>query len=249
MPNTMLASHKTPLHYAPISLCEGEQGSGKSVYVVSEAVDATFANVTSIKLANGQTFRCSTVYDSMGFPIIGQVKVHLSTKDIIVKCPAGSCVTADDIRIFANFHFYGIRAVYLTMAQILEYLNDGVITYGYLYLDEHYMGGNAREGTSVIVKAITKLSNQMRKKHIFLTYLTPNARQIDWIERSAVRKHILCQNYNEETHMVTYTIQETGTHGTRTKSFYAATYFPYYWTDEQISMGDNAIGKAIQAAM
>jgi hypothetical protein len=248
MVNNLVSNRHKPLAYAPISLVEGEQGSGKNVYVCSEAVDATFANATSIKLADGHEFKCSPVLDDGGYPIIGKVKVHLSTKDLIVKCPAGSCVIAEDVRVYANFHFYGIRAAYFTLAQIIEHLNDGTIGFGYLYLDEHYMGGNAREGMSTVVRAITKLTNQMRKKHIHLTYLTPHARQIDWLERSSVRKRVFCESYDEETHMCTYTVQEKGVRGTRTKQYYAATYFKYYWTDEQISMGETAVGKAILAA-
>jgi hypothetical protein len=188
------------------------------------------------------------VLTSSGYPIIGKVRVHLSTKDLVVKCPEGSCVIAEDVRIFANFHFYGIRAVYFTMAEIIEHLNDGTIRYGFLYLDEHYMSGNAREGMSPVVRAVTKLGNQMRKKHLHLTYITPVARQLDFLERSNVRKRVLCQDYNEETHIITYSVQEKGTKGTRVKSYYAATYFPYYFTDEHFAMGDNQIGRAILAA-
>jgi hypothetical protein len=249
MLNTVLPNDRTkPLHYAPITLCEGEQGSGKSCVAVSEVVDITYSNATSIKLAGGQEFKVSPVLNEGGFPVIGQVKVHLPTKDLVVKCPVGSCVIAGDIRIYANFHFYGIRASFLTMSEILEGLNNGTISYGYLILDEHYMGGNAREAMNPVVKAITKLSNQMRKRHIYLTYISPFARQLDWIERASVRRHILCQSYNEDTHMVTYTIRQSGQRGTRTKSFYAKTYFPYYWTDELFGMSEQQIGSAIAAA-
>jgi hypothetical protein len=248
MTNNLVFNRHKPLAFAPISLIEGDQGSGKTNYVCSEAVDVTFANATSIKLADGHVFPCSPVLGDGGYPVIGKVKVHLSTKDIIVKCPAGSVVIAEDIRIYANFHFYGIRAVFFTTAQIIEHLNDGTIRYGYLYFDEHYKDANARENGSVIVKTITKLSNQMRKKHLYVSYLTPFARQIDWIERASVRKRVYCTNYDEETHMITYDIQEKGHKGVRTKSYDASTYFPYYWTDEHFAMGEREIGKAIMAA-
>ena len=80
--------------------------------------------------------------------------------------------------------------VYFTTAQIIEHLNDGTIRYGYLYFDEHYKDANARENNSVVVKTITKLSNQMRKKHLHVTYITPFARQLDWIEvASSIREY------------------------------------------------------------
>ena len=248
MINNLVVNRHKPLAFAPISLIEGDQGAGKSNYCVSEAVDVTFANATSIKLADGHEFKCSGILNDGGYPIIGKVRVHLSTKDIIVKCPAGSVVIADGVRIYANFHFYGIRAVYFTMAQILEHLNDGTIRYGYLYMDEHYKDANARENGNVVVKAITKLNNQMRKKHLYLSYITPFARQIDWQERASVRKRIYCSDYNEETHIITYDIQEKKHRGIRTKTYDASVYFPYYFTDEHFAMGETAIGKAILAA-
>jgi len=248
MNNMLLENRNKPLAFAPITMIEGDQGSGKSNMAASEAVDITFANATSIILVDGHEFKCSPVLDEAGYPSIGKVRVHLPTKDIIVKCPAGSCVVAEDVRIYANFHFYGIRAVYFTTAQIIEHLNDGTIRYGYLYFDEHYKDANARENGSVVVKAITKLSNQMRKKHLHVSYITPFARQLDWIERASVRKRIYCQEYNEETHIITYTIQEKGKKGTRTKTYDASVYFPYYRTDEHFAMGDNEVGKAIRAA-
>ena len=248
MINNLVTNRNKPLAFAPISLVEGDQGAGKSNYCVSEAVDVTFANATSIKLVDGQEFKCSPVLTDKGYPVVGRVRVHLSTKDIIVKCPAGSCVIAEDVRIYSNFHFYGIRAVYFTTSQIIEHLNDGTIRYGYLYMDEHYKDANARENGNVVVKAITSLNNQMRKKHLYMTYITPFARQIDWQERASVRKRVYCKEYNEETHIITYDIQEKGHRGVRTKSYDASVYFPYYWTDEHFAMSDTKIGKAILAA-
>jgi hypothetical protein len=237
----------TPLSYAPISLYEGEQGSGKSGAVVAEAVDVTFANVTSIKLANSLEFSASPALNSRGKPMIGWVTVHLKDKDIVAKCPEGSCVIADTIKIYANFHYYGIRAVYMTMAEIIEHLNDGTISYGYLDLDEHYMSGNAREGMSPVVKVITQLSNQMRKRHLYLNYLSPHARMLDWIERSAVRKHVFC-SCDEDTKMITLNIREKGHKKMRTVTYYAGTYFPYYDSDELMPLSETKINRAIASA-
>ena len=114
MTNNLVFNRHKPLAFAPISLIEGAQGAGKTNMAVSEAVDVTFANATSIKLVDGHEFKCSPVLSDSGYPVIGKVKVHLSTKDLVVKCPAGSVVVAEDIRIYANFHFYGIRAGFFT---------------------------------------------------------------------------------------------------------------------------------------
>ena len=247
-PSLRLPDPKLPLNQAPITLCEGTQGKGKNLFCVSEAVDLTFANATSIKLTNGQIFNVSPVLTEKGYPIIGKVIVHLPHKDIMANCPVGSCVIADGVRIYGNFHFFGIRAAYLTIGEVINYLNEGLISHAYLYLDEHYLVGNAREWMSPQSKAITQLTNQMRKGHIHLTYITPFARQIDTLERASVYRNVLCENYNPETHMATYSMKQEGQHGAITREYYAATYFPYYLTDEKIQMSKDKIGRAIEAA-
>jgi len=247
-PSLRLPDPKIPLNKAPITLVEGTQGKGKNTYCVSEAVDLTFANATSIRLAGGEVFKVSPVLTVKGYPIIGKVIVHLAHKDIVAKCPIGSCVIADGVRVFANFHFYGIRSAYLTIGEVLNYLNEGLISHAYLYLDEHYLVANAREWMSSQSKAITQLSNQMRKGHIHLTYITPFARQIDTLEKASVSKNVLCEIYDPETHMTTYSVKQEGQHGTLTREYYAATYFPYYMTDEKIQMSKDKIGRAIEAA-
>ena len=41
---------QAPLHYAPVTIVEGEQKGGKTCFLVTRVVDATYKYLTSIKL-------------------------------------------------------------------------------------------------------------------------------------------------------------------------------------------------------
>ena len=97
-------------------------------------------------------------------------------------------------------------------------------------------------------KAITQLSNQMRKGHIHLTYITPFARQIDTLEKASVSKNVLCENYDPKTHMATYSVAQVGQQGRLTREYYTPIYFPYFLTDEKIQMSKEKIGRAVEAS-
>ena len=153
------------------------------------------------------------------------------------------------IKIYANFHLYGIRYVYLPLPLMLEYLNSGLIQDGYLLIDEAYISGDAREGMTAVVKLITKLANQMRKRHLHLYLSVPNAKMIDWRYRWAVTEKIICVGYNENTHMMKLIIKNKRKYQRpRTVVYDASQYFSYYDTDEQIEIPQSQIAKAIQGA-
>ena len=153
------------------------------------------------------------------------------------------------IKIYANFHIYGIRYVYLPLPLMLEYLNSGLIQDGYLLIDEAYISGDAREGMTAVVRMITKMSNQMRKRHLHLYLTVPNAKMIDWRYRWAVTEKIMCTYYNEKTHEVKLVIKNKRKYKKpRSFTYDASQYFPYFDTDEQIEIPQTQIARALAGA-
>lgn len=152
------------------------------------------------------------------------------------------------IRIYANFHLYGVRAMYLPLPVMIEYLNTGLIREGYLLIDEGYIAGNAREGMTALVRLVMKLSNQIRKRHLHLYVATPNARQLDWQLRWAKTESIIC-SYNPKNKMITLVIKNKHKYRKpRIVSYYAPLYWKYFNTDEQFELPDSQIAKAIAGA-
>lgn len=231
---------KKPLSYAPIGIIEGEQGSGKSITGVARVVDATFENITEVVLPNKDIIKAEPV-----LPVKpGIAKLYFPNKEpIIGKLPAGSVAIAEDVRIYANFHLYGIRAMYLPIKLLLEFLNTGLITDGYLLIDEGYIATNAREGMTALVRLVMKLTNQVRKRHLHLYLLTPHSRQIDWQIRWAKTEHIQC-SYDEITAEVSLIIKRKGEKPINV-TFGTKQYRPYYDTDEQFEIPEGEILKAL----
>ncbi len=153
------------------------------------------------------------------------------------------------IKIYANFHLYGIRYVYLPLPLMLEYLNSGLIQDGYLLIDEAYISGDAREGMTAVVKMITKMANQMRKRHLHLYMTIPNAKMIDWRYRWAVTEKIMCINYNERTHEITLLIKnKRKSRKPRKITYDGSQYWKYHDTDEILEIPQTQIAKALAGA-
>jgi len=68
-----------PLHYAPVTIVEGEQKSGKTCFCVTRVVDPTFKYLTSIKLYNntkdGIVVKAQPVLKPNGFAVVNWAKI------------------------------------------------------------------------------------------------------------------------------------------------------------------------------
>lgn len=234
-----------PMTYAHATFIEGDQGGGKSVTAVAREVDKTFANITSVKVLDGRVFKATPTNP----PQIGKATIWLpDRKPFVAKLPKHSCAIADSVKIYANFHFYGIRACYMTLDMIIEFLNDGTITDGDVICDEHYIGGNSHRRMSNLVGTIEQLGFQMRKRHINYTMIAPYRSLVGSGGRVIVTEHIMC-TYDEKKCEVTLTIKKKGERKFRTlPPYWEPQYRPYYNTDELISLPQDQIGKAIIGA-
>ncbi len=150
------------------------------------------------------------------------------------------------IRIFCNFNLYGIPYVHATLAQIIEWLDAGIIRDGFLLIDEHYIGGNARESMNAFGKVLAKFSMTIRKRHLHVILIYPHERMADWIYRWAVTERILC-SYDERNHMITLIVKKRKSRP-KTIRYYAPQYWGYYDTDELPRLPAKQIGRAIEAA-
>lgn len=249
-----------PLHYAPITIVEGEQKSGKTCFLVARKVDATYANLTAVKLSDGTMLKAEPVLNSNGYAVTGMARIWLPTgQSKIIKVPPGSCAIADNIRIFANYHLKGIRYVYLPLHLIIEYLNSGLITglspdgsvkSAFLDIDEAYIAGDKRDGMTPLVKVITKLGYQIAKRHLHVSLALPEAYVLDFRIRGIETEHVVSQPYDEINEVITVSIKNRKLYKkTRSVSFYARPYFRYYDADEQFEIPEQQISRALASVM
>ena len=151
------------------------------------------------------------------------------------------------VKIFANFHLYGIRYVYADLSTILEYLNSNLIKEGYIVIDESYIGGDARMGMTLMTKILTWFGSQIRKRGLHLILIAQHGRMIDYRFRLFMTEHILC-SYNEKTQMITLTIVERGKKKKRILSYKGTQYWKYYDTNELPQIPETLLAKALMTA-
>ncbi len=231
-----------PLSHAPIALIEGEQGGGKSTIAVARIVDAYLKRAVEIYLETLGVFAEVLSYNfNTRIARIRQERVkRLITIPIDYKL-------ISDLKIFTNFHLFGIRYKYCTAPEIVAYLQDGTIADGRLTIDESYIVSNAQETLSPLTKAISKFSMTARKRHLWVDFLYPHSRMATWITRWAWAEHILC-SYDERTQFITLDINKKGYQRAKTIRLYAPPYRRFFDTDELFKLTQEQAGRAAVSA-
>lgn len=242
---------KTPLNYARVTIIDGEQGSGKSMSAVAFGVDATFEGLSAVKLKDGEIVKAEPVRNKQGYALIGYGKLYIKGFPRIMRIPKGSCVIADGVKIFYNGTLYGIRGVHLELIDIIKHLkdkNDTTLNNSILIIDEAYIGADRREGLSPLVKVLSKLSKQLRKRHIHLIMCTPDSTELDMRFQKIEVEHIAC-SYDEDYQEVTKFIRNSKKFkGVREVSYKAMVYRKYYDTDEIFELPDVQLQRAMAMA-
>jgi hypothetical protein len=218
-----------PFSSARVRIIEGEQGSGKSITAVAKIVDSYQLDCIRI-FCQEHNIKCIVKsYDARR----GIAKVQKDGAIRMFKMPS-SYKLHSPMRIFCNFHLYGIPYVYCpSFRDILSWLKQDIIRDGWLVIDEYYIGGNARESMSALGRQLEKQSFQYRKMRLEVMILTPMARLIDWTARIIPTERISCE-YEEKTGNVTLQIRKKGHKGTREITYDSKPYRKYYWTEERI---------------
>jgi len=236
-----------PLSYAKVTIIDGEQGSGKSMSAISVGIDATFEKMDSVKLENGLIVKAQPVRNKQGYAIIGYGKLWIP-EPRIMKIPPKSVVRAEGIRIIYNGHLWGIRYAHMDLAEIISHLNDGSLRDCYLIIDEAYIGADKREGMSPLVRIMTKLSKQLRKRHIHLIMCTPDSSELDRRFQKIEVEHIVC-SYDEDSQKVTKYIRNPKRYKrTREVTYDGRLYRKYYDTDEIYEIPEVQMQRALAMA-
>ncbi len=231
VPVEQVDNGREPFSEAHICMIEGDQGSGKSNTAVGMVVDAYRKDAVQIYCRDVLKIICLF----KGFDPKSRIaKIKVNGQQKLIRIPQ-SYKLISPIRIFSNFHLYGIPYVYCpTFSHILKWLKADIIRDGWLLIDEYYIGGNARDSMSKFGKALQKQGFQYRKMQLEVVLLTPLASLIDKYARITPTKRILC-SFNKKTREITLEIREKGVKGTKTVTYPASQYWRNYWTNERIN--------------
>jgi hypothetical protein len=147
------------------------------------------------------------------------------------------------VKIFANYHLFGMEYMYASPEVVLNLINTGIIAHGKWVIDESYLSGEARRGQNTLNLVYTWLAQQMRKRDIELYLLVQHGRFIDWRFRYLAKRKILCR-YNDKTHMIRLLVQNLAKGTEKILHYYAPFYWKYFDTNELPPIPDLMIRKA-----
>ena len=151
-------------------------------------------------------------------------------------------------RIYANYHLYGVKYVYMRVSDMIKTLNDPKVFRNAKYvIDEAYIEGECRRGNNPLTVMLTEVSQQMRKRKIELYIIVQNGRFLDWRFKWIMTRRIVCK-YNEKTFRVKLIIKDMIKNVERKRSFWAPQYWKYYDTDELPHIPKKMVDRALEWA-
>ena len=240
---------------ANVTLIEAPMGEGKTVTATGIIVDDYLAHVTGVWSPSGNYFKARSykgewieifppeellvpskqLVDPQG-NVISTLQPQVSHYDIpkskiIHADPSKGWFIESDTKVFANYHFYGIRAVFCDPAVMLDNLNNGVISHCKMIIDEAYIQGEARRGMNTLSLMYTWFAQQMRKRDIELFLLVQHGRFIDWRFRYIAKRKILSR-FNDKTFEVRLLVQNLAKGTEKPFRYWSPQYWKYYDTNE-----------------
>lgn len=231
---------------ANVTLVEAQMGEGKTNTATALIADDYHAKLRSIVSPDGTIipvipYKLRTVKLPPPPRLQGKIDPRQYPKLVI---PDG-WGTNSDIRLFTNYHLYGMKYVYCDHVTMLEWLNTGVISHGKMVIDEGYIAGEARRAMNTLGLIYTWFAQQMRKRDIELYLLVQHGRFIDWRFRYIAKRKILTR-YNENTHRIRLLIQDLVKGSEKVISYYAPTYWRFFNTNELPPVPEKIILKAAE---
>lgn len=151
-----------------------------------------------------------------------------------------------NVKVYANFHLFGIKYVYCSVALMLKLYKEGILDDAILAIDEAYLVAEARRGGNPLTLLMTYLGMQSRKMKLTIYIISQSGRFIDWRIRLIKSHEIYCQKYNPKTHVITFSLKEIMSGREKNVSYFAPQYWCYYDTDEKLPPPAKLIDRAIK---
>jgi hypothetical protein len=224
-------SDDEPFSEAKVTLVNGDQRGGKTVFAVGKIKDSYFNDCVKIYCEDVLGIDCDVVAyycsDRMA-------KIKYKGKKQYIQIPEDYKLQSP-MKIFSNIHLYGFPYVYIpSYRHMLKWLQNGIIRDGWLLMDEAHRGMSARNGMSTEGKDWVGEIFQFGKDLLNVIIITHHAKMIESLARTVPTQRV-STTYDEKTHKVTYTLRKKGQEGTEEHSFDASQYFGNYRTNEKVN--------------
>lgn len=225
---------------ANVTIVEAQMGEGKTNTATAILIDRYLSRVKSIISPEG--IELPVMPYKLDYVKLLPPPGREGEEPVIIKIPDDYIATSK-IRLFTNYHLFGVQYVLADPLTMLEYLNTGVIANGIMVIDESYIGGDARRAMNTLGLIYTWFAQQIRKRDLELYLLVQHGRFIDWRFRYIAKQKILTR-YNEKTFKIKLLVQNLSKGTEKIVSYYAPTYWKYFDTNELPPIPEKMIVKA-----
>lgn len=241
------------LSQADLRIISGPQGSGKSTVCTALVVDDCYTNMTGIVNTKTGEYRKARALneeevlslESKGivYNILKHIRVYSNSDNssrIVVK-PEG-WVIESPIRVFSNYHFYGIRYKYIGVEDIIESINDDRLTDGWCAIDESTFV-DRQDSMSTIVKMVSKFMAQARRRMLHVVIVAQESSMIATRLIMFSTTRVEC-SYDEDTYTIEYEVSNNSK-VMQSASLYAPNYWKFFKTREIVKQPQYKVDKIL----
>lgn len=242
-----------PPSYADIRLITGEQRSGKSNTCVAYPIDDYYANMTQIvNLETGEALKAQAIDEDCEYELakksIFPDKLKFcriwdseSKRSKIVRIPK-NFVVLSPVKIFANFHLYGLKYAFITLEDIIQYLNSDMLVDCWVLSDESVMS-DARNSMSNAGFIMATFAATIGKRNIHFLQNAQYNGMVDKRIRVFATTTISC-TYEERTREITCEVKHRSD-PLKTFTYYAPLYWPFFDTTERVKVPEKKLARAL----
>jgi hypothetical protein len=231
----------------------GSQGGGKTCLATALVVDDCYANLTGIiNLTTGEYRKARPLNEEEARALIKKGVRYHPLKHIRVYSPDGvsskivvkpdGWVIDSPIKVFANYHFYGIRFKYIGIEDIVESINDELLTNAWLCLDESVLT-DKQDSMTALVKMVAKFMAQARRRKLHAIIIAQEVNMVAsrFIMFSTTRAQC---SYDKNTHIIDFEVSKNSD-VMQSSSFYAPDYWKFYKHDEIVKQPQSKVNKLL----
>lgn len=241
----------SPPSYADIRLITGEQRSGKSNSMVAYPVEDYYENMDKLVSPSGEFIPAKSIDDDDEYQLkkagifpdnLSYCRVFddIAKRSKLIKIPPGYLVMSP-IKIFANFHLFGVKFAYITLEDIIVYINSDLLRDGWVLSDESVMSDSRNSMTSA-GKIMSTFTSTIGKRNIHFLQTAQLNGMVDRRIRAFATTRINC-SYDEHSRMVTCD-SKFRSDPVNSFSYFAPKYWRFFDTQELIKVPEKKLASA-----
>jgi hypothetical protein len=241
-----------PATLADVRLITGDQGQGKSTIAVGFIIDAYYSQLNAIVSPNGEKIKSSPLSENdkkylrkVGvYPnALKYVRIYSENEQSkIIKVPRNFMVLSP-VKLFTNFHLYGVRYVRHYLADIVENINTDLYDDAWVVLDESSETNSRRSMEALNKLAVESFFSSIRKRKSHLITIAQFNRQLEVMLRLFQTMSVTC-SFDKNTNFITAEISKRG-EPPFSVDVYGHNYWRFFKSDEKILARQDKLDRAL----